>query len=77
MVFLSASSYVILLVFGDYYDPPNCLALTLELRVDFQTTFGTGVQMAQLVRVRDVFAIKDPRKSEDTLGESITILPDL
>ena len=44
---LSASSYAILLIFGDYYDPPNCLALTLELRVDFQTTFGTGVQMAQ------------------------------
>jgi hypothetical protein len=65
----------ILLVFGDYYDKPNCFCLFLNRKLDFQRLFGgENIARSETVRVGDMFAIKDPRPSAQTLGESIIIL---
>lgn len=65
----------ILLVFGDYYDKPNCFCLFLRTKLDFQRIFGAeNISRSETVRVGDMFAIKDPRPSAETLGESIIIL---
>jgi len=69
------ASFAFILVFADQMGGPNCFALILTRKLDFQTQFGTDIARSELVRVGDVFAIKDPRPSDDNLGDSnLTIL---
>jgi len=69
------ASFAFILVFADQMGGPNCFALILSRKLDFQTQFGTDIARSELVRVGDVFAIKDPRPSDDSLGDSnLTIL---
>lgn len=67
----------LLLVFADYYDKPNCFCLFIRRKIDFQRLFGPeDITRSEIVQVGDVFAIKDPRPSGESLGESVTILRD-
>jgi len=68
------ASFAFILIFGDQWGAPNCFALILNRKSDFQRQFGTDIARSELVRIGDVFAIKDPRPSDDQLGDTITIL---
>lgn len=66
----------IMLVFGDYYNPPNCFCIFLKRKTSFQALFGDDISRSEMVRVGDFFAVKDPNSSSERLGESIIILRD-
>lgn len=68
------AQYSNLLIFGDYYNPPNCFALFVNKKMFFQRLFGDDHASSGTVRIGDVFALKDPKMSDETLGESIIIL---
>jgi hypothetical protein len=66
----------IMLTFGDYYDLPNCFCIFIQKKTTFQHMFGDDITKSEIVRVGDIFAIKDPQPSRETLGTSIVILRD-
>jgi hypothetical protein len=66
----------IMLVFGDFYNTPNCFCLFVERKINFQRLFGNNFRLCETVRVGDVFFIKDPEPSNAMLGESLIILRD-
>jgi hypothetical protein len=66
----------IMLVFGDFYNKPNCFCLFVERKINFQRLFGNNFRLCETVRVGDVFFIKDPEPSNAMLGESLIILRD-
>ena len=64
----------IMLFFADLAGLPGTFAIILPRKLDFQKLFGDDSSRSELVRIGDVFAIKDPLPSRETLGESIIIL---
>jgi hypothetical protein len=66
--------YSLLLIFADYYDPPNCIGIFLDSKHAFQLLWGNDCANASKVKVGDMFAIKDPKTGFDQLGDSIYII---
>jgi hypothetical protein len=66
----------IMMVFGDYFNPPNCFCIFVEKKIAFQRLFGHSITRCESVRIGDVFVIKDPEPSMAMLGESLLILRD-
>lgn len=71
---VTVPKYALLLIFADYFDPPNCVAIFLHSKYAFQLLFGKDPTNAAMVKVGDMFAIKDPEVGANTLGESIHVL---
>ena len=61
-------------MFMDYYDSPNMACMFFPKMINFQRGFGTDLSLSETLRVGDMFAVKDCRYTEETLGENIVIL---
>jgi hypothetical protein len=73
-VVAAITPYSLLLIFADYYDPPNCIGIFLDSKHAFQLLWGNDCANASKVKVGDMFAIKDPKTGFDQLGDSIYII---
>jgi hypothetical protein len=73
-VIAAITPYSLLLIFADYYDPPNCIGIFLDSKHAFQLLWGNDCANASKVKVGDMFAIKDPKTGFDQLGDSIYII---
>lgn len=68
------AAHAMMLLFGDYGDLPGCFAIFVERKVQVQKLIGHDISLCETIRVGQMFAIKDPKPSNETLGESIYIV---
>lgn len=69
------ASYAHIMICADVYNLPNCFAVLLKRKIDFQKLF-TFASLAEEVSVGDPLAFYEPKPSGDILGENMPILVD-
>jgi hypothetical protein len=67
------ANYAFIMIFADLLDLPNCFAIILQRKLDFQNLFNAKAN-CEYISIGDPVCFIEPAPTDDKLGEVITIV---